>query len=204
MCLEVKSKCEPILRRFNFRWPNMLDCNNLPERSDVSNLCMDPPSLDDNVDRQMLGGDVSDFMPGGIRESEEWHKLLESLQGKSSTTLIPKSTLPPGGDCPDRYVYVENLRNNNTCAPRCNMDVYFRQEDKRFSEIWMIVWASLCFFSTMMTVVTFLVDTSRFGYPERPIIFLSMCYAIYSAAYIIRAIIGPDAINCDENRYEVR
>ncbi|PVD28126.1 hypothetical protein C0Q70_10708 [Pomacea canaliculata] len=64
----------------------------------------------------------------------------------------------------------------------------------------MIVWASLCCLSTSITVWTFVIDTSRFKYPERPIIFLSMCYAIYSVAFIIRAVTGPEAISCDKGR----
>lgn len=67
-------------------------------------------------------------------------------------------------------------------------------------QVWMIVWASLCCLSTSITVWTFVIDTSRFKYPERPIIFLSMCYAIYSVAFIIRAVTGPEAISCDKGR----
>ena len=48
MCLQVKSRCEPVLIRFNFGWPAMLDCSKLPERSDRSNLCIDPPALEDD------------------------------------------------------------------------------------------------------------------------------------------------------------
>lgn len=78
-----------------------------------------------------------------------------------------------------RFVAVDKVSRNASCAPRCNIDVFFRRDDKRFAEIWMIVWATLCFASTALTVLTFLIDTSRFKYPERPIIFLSMCYLVY-------------------------
>ena len=64
----------------------------------------------------------------------------------------------------------------------------------------MMVWSALCCLSTTMTVLTFVIDTSRFKYPERPIIFLSMCYAIYSVAFMIRAVTGPEAISCDKGR----
>ena len=64
----------------------------------------------------------------------------------------------------------------------------------------MMVWSSLCCLSTTVTVLTFLIDTSRFKYPERPVIFLSMCYALYSAAFVIRSVTGPEAISCDSAR----
>lgn len=191
MCLEVKAKCEPVLRRFNFRWPNILDCSHLPERSDVNNLCMDPPTDSDPLLEQ-----EENLMPGGIRENEEWLKLLEALQSRSST---PAAVTPsPASTCPHRYIHVD--KHNHTCAPRCGLDVYFRRADKRFAEIWTVVWASLCFVSTSLTVVTFALDSSRFSYPERPIIFLAMCYAIYSLGYIIRAVVGAASISCDKNQ----
>ena len=61
----------------------------------------------------------------------------------------------------------------------------------------------MCFVSTSITVVTFLIDTTRFKYPERPIIFLSMCYAIYSLAFMIRAITGPNVVSCDKTSQDV-
>jgi len=32
MCLEVQAKCEPVLQRFDYRWPAVLDCSRLPEK----------------------------------------------------------------------------------------------------------------------------------------------------------------------------
>lgn len=51
-----------------------------------------------------------------------------------------------------------------------------------------------------MTVITFFIDTSKFPYPKRPIIFLSLCYIIYSIAYLIRLIAGRDRVTCDANK----
>lgn len=192
MCLEVKSKCEPILEKLSFKWPPILDCSNLPERSERGNLCMEAPNITGESDHDKA---THGNKPG----NEDIWKLLESLRGKTTTG--------PGGEdgatstdyrCPDRFVHVNKKNTSASCAPRCNMEVYFRQEDKRFAEIWMVVWGSLCFFSTMITVLTFAVDSSRFKYPERPIIFLSLCYAVYSLAYIIRACTGANAISCDK------
>lgn len=186
MCLDVQASCLPVLERFDFKWPDILDCSKLPVRSDRTNLCMEAPNITDEPVR---------------RENTEWWKKYQSVRDKSTTKPPKHATSTEINHCPDRFVHVEYLHNrNNSCAPRCNMDVYFRKEDKRFSEIWTIVWASLCCLSTSITVLTFVIDTTRFKYPERPIIFLSMCYSIYSMAYMIRAITGPSAISCDRGR----
>lgn len=71
MCVEVKSKCEPILQRFNFPWPNMLACDKLPEKSDPRNgLCMEAPNVtnEPEFDAGTLGGTLDD--------SAEWRKIL--------------------------------------------------------------------------------------------------------------------------------
>lgn len=47
MCVEVRDKCAPVLQRFNFQWPQVLDCDRLPEKTDDgSALCMEAPHTD--------------------------------------------------------------------------------------------------------------------------------------------------------------
>ena len=206
MCLEVKSKCEPILVRFEFKWPKLLDCNKLPEKSDRSNLCMEAPSGTDEPGGPEYGPEglppgIDGLLPGrGVTPNKEWWKLLEILRGRTTPALVSPSPTPAAVHCPDRYVHVAKVNSNDSCAPRCGVDVLFRTDDKQFAEIWTIVWSVLCCVSTAVTVLTFLVDMSRFKYPERPIIFLAMCYFIYSLAFVVRAITGPSAISCEQAR----
>lgn len=61
----------------------------------------------------------------------------------------------------------------------------------------MAIWTSFCLLFSIMTVITFFIDTSKFHYPKRPIIFLSICYAMYSIAYLIRLIAGRQQVICD-------
>lgn len=72
-----------------------------------------------------------------------------------------------------------------------------RQEEKEFAAVWISLWSGLCFVSTLMTLTTFLIDPERFRYPERPIVFLSGCYCVVSAGYLVRAALGPEAAACD-------
>ena len=195
MCLEVKQKCEPILSRFNFKWPKILECSKLPQKSDPKpdNLCMEAPNVthETDLDPEIFGQE---------KNNEKWKAIINQLHPNEKfkySKNIPKVTK---FRCSDRFYLSEKSDYNDTCVPKCNIDVLFRQEDKDFAEIWMIVWASACCLSTVITFLTFIIDTTRFKYPERPIIFLSICYAIYSMAFMIRAIIGPNAISCDKGR----
>ncbi|XP_013383285.1 frizzled-9 [Lingula anatina] len=202
MCQKVKEKCEPVLHRFNFNWPSMLNCSNFPDKK--GKLCMEAPKdmeIPSEAERDKHPIDL-DRLPAGIGISQSpwdntgWDKLQEFLKERTTTTTTVPSTLT----CTDRFLHISKQGENDTCAPKCNIDVYFRHSDKEFAFIWMTIWASLCSLSTLITVFTYIIDTSRFKYPERPIIFLSVCYLIYSTAYIIRASIGADPISCDHSK----
>ncbi|KAL8623434.1 Frizzled-5 [Nucella lapillus] len=87
----------------------------------------------------------------------------------------------------------------DNCAVNC-YSPYFSDEEKTFSTFWIGLWSILCCLSTFMTVTTFFVDMQRFKYPERPIIFLSACYFMVSIGYIIRLIVGHEAVACEAGR----
>lgn len=115
---------------------------------------------------------------------------------RDNTALVsPASTL-----CGDRFVPVERLQDRGPdgyCAPRCDMEVLFREKDKRFAFVWTTVWAGCSLFAAILTVLTFCVDTSRFPYPERPIIFLAMCFIPLSVAYLLRVVVSAETLSCD-------
>ncbi|KAK7883289.1 hypothetical protein WMY93_029463 [Mugilogobius chulae] len=99
------------------------------------------------------------------------------------------------GSLPDQYIW---LKQTDSCALQCGYDSgLYRRGAKVFTDAWMAVWAVLCFLSTTLTVLTFLLDSQRFSYPERPIIFLSMCCNLYSVAYLVRLTLGRERVSCD-------
>ncbi|KRX79116.1 Frizzled-8, partial [Trichinella pseudospiralis] len=65
--------------------------------------------------------------------------------------------------------------NVSHCTYPCR-GLFMSSENHHFVTFWIGLWAVLCFMSTLVTVLTFLIDMHRFHYPERPIIFLSFCY----------------------------
>uniref|UniRef100_A0A8C3PKB0 Frizzled class receptor 9 n=1 Tax=Calidris pygmaea TaxID=425635 RepID=A0A8C3PKB0_9CHAR len=129
-----------------------------------------------------------------------WPESLDC--GKLPTKNDPNALCMEAPENASKFQYVEK---SLSCAPRCSpgVDVYWSREDKDFAFIWMAVWSTLCFVSTAFTVLTFLLDPHRFQYPERPIIFLSMCYNVYSVAFIIRSVAGAENIACDRENGEL-
>ncbi|TNN32431.1 Frizzled-9 [Liparis tanakae] len=183
MCEAARRRCAPIMKKFSYTWPDSLDCARLPTRNDPNALCMEAP---------------------------ENETRAEGKKGEGMLPVAPRPRQPAGGagraapgacENPDKFQRVEKSR---SCAPRCSpaVDVLWSRRDKDFARVWMAVWSALCFASTAFTVLTFLLEPRRFQYPERPIIFLSMCYNVYSVAFVIRSVAGAENIACDREHGE--
>ena len=193
MCESVRRRCQPVLQQFGFSWPPALNCSKFPIRNDQHHMCMDGPGIEEDDDE--VG---TKYVAGNRNE----HNNRKTSQSKPSNNWIygdSKDSYAIRRSCehvrhPDKYIYVNRSRK---CVLLCDQDDIFTRENKYFADIWMSTWAGLCFVSTLLTVITFLIDASRFRYPERPIIFLAMCYNICSIAYIVRLIAGREAISCD-------
>ena len=124
MCLEVKEKCEPVLRKFNFAWPDMLNCANLPE-SGKGSLCMDPPRKPGEEEEEELnlddvetkfpggggggpgggGGGGSGGSGGGVKKGEMTHlidRLREEKDSRQVESGREKQKAEKNGKCADR------------------------------------------------------------------------------------------------------
>ncbi|XP_054163932.1 frizzled-4-like [Oppia nitens] len=260
ICEEVKSRCLPVLRQFNFNWPSMLNCSRLPVPKD--GLCMEVPNINDTmktphkhpsiISSLSSSSSSSSSLPSNKPDikaisEKETKELLNSIEkiypflfagnqrregsDSQSSPFMPsfKSSLPfeafdissynlngvdsngygklskNGNKCYAEFVYIpiagkQHVNGSQAvCAPKCGKDILFTRNDKNFVEIWMCIWASICFISTLFTVLTFWIDSQRFRYPEKPIIFLSMCFCISSVAYLIRIYAGPEFVSCDRS-----
>lgn len=85
----------------------------------------------------------------------------------------------------------------NNCAYPCQ-GIFFSHAEREFASLWIFVMSALCCISTLMTLTTFLIDTERFKYPERPIVFLSGCYFMVSIGYLIRVSVGHEEVACED------
>lgn len=174
LCESVRRRCQPVLHEFGFPWPAALNCSKFPPANDQNHMCM-PGDLDDD----------DDLPPYPTRKP--------GIPQPKTTPPVKKAKCDQFKH-PEKYIYINRT---DRCALKCNEDDAFSSKDKFFADIWMSIWAGLCFVSTLFTVLTFLIDSQRFRYPERPMIFLAMCYNIYSIAYVVRLIAGRDSIACD-------
>ncbi|XP_053632050.1 frizzled-7-A [Cherax quadricarinatus] len=178
LCLSAKDGCEDLMNKFGFQWPESLDCNKFPADPHEA-LCV---------------GENSTSPPA-------------SSFPKSDPDPRPPAGNPYAGkdfQCPAHFRVPKQqeykLRVGGVeaadCGAPCN-GMFFNEEELRFSRHWVGGWASVCLASTTFTVASFLADVRRFRYPERPIIFISMCYWFIAATYVVGLVQG-ERVACDE------
>ena len=201
MCERAKLGCLPVMQKYGFEWPKRMACGKLPEYGGTE-LCMDAQAQDP---RSGVGQRPSDVIGGHQRSFSSPGGSLASSGGQRS------SVGPVSGQCRDKLVPLrpgDKMYNSNVtwadldnCAAPC-YSPHFTSEDRQFTELWLSVWAILCCLSTSVTFITFLMDPARFHYPERPIMYLSLCYLMVSVGFLTRIAVGHEAVSCQLQRPE--
>ena len=113
-----------------------------------------------------------------------------SVRSDGAKELIAK--IMPQDEPDDPNVDITPVSDN--CTARKLREGYFSEADRTFATAWIAVWSALCFISTVITVITFCLDRSRFQYPWRPIIYLSVSFAILSVSYFLALALGSKLI----------
>ncbi|XP_042867436.1 frizzled-9-like [Penaeus japonicus] len=111
--LQVKSKCLPVLRKFNFSWPAALDCSRLPTPEN-NGLCMEVPNFSSEA-----------TPPPTSRRPKMTYAPPINRDGHAK---------PASAACPPRQTWVAT-RHGGSCTAKCGYDVLFRREDKHFAEV---------------------------------------------------------------------
>ena len=206
VCEEARKGCEPLMKKYSFTWPSVLNCEFLTSVGKSNSLCGSPPATKTTVEPQQ-----TDIAPTSI---SPWVKVVEHfprgidvkvLQSKENLALIravfrtDKVTFKSVCKLLPQSIYIKDVNDKESCVSKCDSNTPFTKENKDFASVWVSTWSIICFVSTLVTVTTFLVDHKRFKYPERPIIFLSFCYNLYSIGYLIRVFGNYENIVCENS-----
>ena len=210
VCKQAKKGCVVLMKQYGFKWPQKMECSLFPEKKDDS-LCMaqeegsvsptaKPPSTNIKPTLKTPTPKRQDSSTGKPRATKT------PAVGRPSKSFV--TTLSPQGhgcrcECAKPFISVDlkherGIGDVPNCALPCNAS-YFNSNQKRFATTWVALWSTICFISTFLTLATFFLDTARFRYPERPVIFLSSCYLLMSFGYIIRLLAGKEAVVCDSH-----
>ncbi|KAJ8019661.1 Frizzled-5 [Holothuria leucospilota] len=188
VCERAKAGCAPLMRQYGFAWPDRMPCEDLPVYGeDPNNLCMDSNTSE--------SGTAKPTLP----------PLPSKEPAETTPETCPCSCRAPFLPVPETHNYYNRVVTGTVkhCAIPC-YSAYNSVDERSFATFWIALWSIFCFVSTLMTVLTFLIDTERFKYPERPIIFLSGCYLLVSSGFIISLLGGHASVACEGEfvRYE--
>lgn len=197
LCTSARIGCESLMNNFGFPWPDNFDCDKFPE-SGKSDLCFG----ENDTSSSTSPSTPSQYPIGFPKTHFGRHPIINEDPRHYSD--LPNGARDFGFVCPlqfkvppsqDYSLRVGNKVEKNCGAP-CD-DMFFTPNEKQFSKVWIGIWSFLCLLSCLFTVLTFLIDTERFKYPERPIIFLSVCYLMVGIVYVIGFFAG-NTISCRE------
>ncbi|XP_031768556.2 frizzled-2 [Galleria mellonella] len=195
VCERARAGCAPLMQKYGFPWPERMACERLPRFGDPDHLCMD-----DN-DRE-----PEPEPPRPPPRKTHKNACKDPKNCESGPAAGPDGTGEAGGGactCACRPPLVARAPPANGSAaglPACALPcrgAFFTREEKDFAAVWVALWSGLCAASTLMTLTTFLIDSQRFKYPERPIVYLSACYFMVALGYLARLALGHEEIACD-------
>ena len=89
------------------------------------------------------------------------------------------------------------------CGQPCR-SMFFKPSELTEAAHWINVVAIACFICTLLIVTTYLIDTERFKYPEVSIVYMSGCYLMISAGFLVKHWFGHSEVACDSSSGLIR
>ena len=208
VCVRARLGCERYMKKFGFEWPEHMNCDNFPEYG-ASEVCMDPMDAEEQKKQNILTDTRPEntLPPKTIKINENFIQnnkvvnnyeneiVLSELANKNrqfdtfnKMCIQPFIKITDSNDHRFNKFSISGLIN---CVQPCK-SVYFSQQERQLTYYWLLFWSFLCLLSTFCTVSTYFIESSRFRYPEKPIIYMSICFLFISMGYMLRFMAGNE------------
>ena len=198
-CEEVRDSCEPVMKQNGFPWPNHLECSNFPPRTQ-NRICMKP-------EKQNKTDKLGKYLKNRNKHRAV-NRKLDVIRYPNKRRKIPVRWKGGCGClCKPPFVYPNKSRESGEQIPPCALPCrkyFFNENQNNLITFWLGLWSIIAFVATLITILTFFLDRTRFVFTERPIIFIALCYLLVSFGYIIRLIYGHEAVACNEQTNLIR
>ncbi|XP_017472926.1 PREDICTED: frizzled [Rhagoletis zephyria] len=172
--------CETLMKTYNFNWPENLECSKFPVNGGEA-LC--------------VAENTTSSTPTPTRSIPKVTTRKNYADGphRNIGFVCPVQLKTPQGMGYGLKVGGKELRD---CGAPCHA-MFFPEKERTVLRYWVGSWAAVCVASCLFTVLTFLIDSSRFRYPERAIVFLAVCYLVVGCAYVA-GLGASDSVACRE------
>ena len=191
MCEEVKSKCEKHLEAYNYKWPDVLNCDKFSEANVEPNFCVPgnmhsstkvPPTSKTNKRPQIIPQTVTSTpavanRATGVISKEKYCQVVYSRNVKN-------------------YIYVEKIQ---SCALECMKDGLFTTQQKQLAERWISALTCICGILSFAAILCVLSNYNETCFPERTIFFIAVCYFFYVVGYMIRIVYSREGVTCQKD-----
>lgn len=107
------------------------------------------------------------------------HQLSQSTIWK---IIHPRGHVSTLTTCPKNFT----LNERGNCVYKCGTDAFFTSHQKKVVETCILVFSVLCFIFTLFSLITFWTESTRFKFPERPVLFLTLCYNLLSICFLVK------------------
>lgn len=177
ICEHVYDGCIAVFNEFQYQWPEILTCENFPQKSDEVCFGPDDPLLIEYP--TLISPNATITLPTSmittvLSSTTDSVKPVECDNLRLSTRL---------SGLPDYTEY--ELGDHAACGIPCGGLYFTETERNKVAPAFVLVLSIFCVISTVFSVTTFLIDRLRFHYPERPIVFLCLCYLAIAIVYIV-------------------
>ncbi|VVC90427.1 unnamed protein product [Leptidea sinapis] len=198
VCERARAGCAPLMQKYGFQWPERMACEKLPRLGDPDHLCMEENERAQEPEPPRAPPRRPARPPAHCKDPKNCEGAPAAGAGEAGADECACACRPPlvVARAPLNGSGGRGLAGVPGCALPCR-GAFFTAEEKEFAGVWVALWGGLCAASTLMTLTTFLIDSQRFKYPERPIVYLSACYFMVALGYLARLAVGHDEIACD-------
>lgn len=194
LCERPRQGCEALMNSFGFQWPEKLRCENFPLDGGVQ-ICVGPTP------------------PAGMEDSDGPDGRAGPAPGLGEVmTLPPHVHTSQSFVCPGQLRVPLHLQYHLLGAEHCGAPceaslpgglMYFGEEELKLGRVWVGSWSGLSCLSTLLTLLTFLLDRKLFPYPERPLLFQAGCSFMVALAYASGFLMGDLLVCVDGSSYRV-
>lgn len=164
LCETVRARCHPVLQGFGFPWPAALECSRFPKENNHEHMCMEGPG-------EPAGG-------GAIH---------------IPTSIIPNNYNQP--TCPGlikSHLYVR-LNRSGRCAPLCEANIMFEQNEKDLAEVWVTSWSCAALFTAIVGTLCLVLSDTRW---DKVLLPLVICHCLVTVGWTVRWLAGRNATAC--------